>query len=134
MKITFRNVLKVLLVCIIVVLKIIFSNVFNFIPLFLLEWPALVNTVLVVLFSCSTLRFEDYKIDSFLKTISIISIPLNIVVWIIALISFVNGTIDCNFGVFYALFGINAFFTITKIPSILKKDGRIENQNNQQKR
>ena len=39
-----------------------------------------------------------------------------------ALISFINGTINCNAIVFYVLFGIGLFLTITKIPKVLKED------------
>ena len=50
------------------------------------------------------------------------NIPLNLGIWVMALISFINGTINCNAIVFYVLFGINAFLTITKIPKMLKED------------
>lgn len=39
-----------------------------------------------------------------------------------ALISFINGTINCNAILFYVLFGINAFLTITKIPKMFKDE------------
>jgi uncharacterized membrane protein YuzA (DUF378 family) len=68
--------------------------------------------------------FDSVKIeiDKFFKIFSSINIPLNIGIWVMALISFINGTINCNAILFYVLFGINAFLTITKIPKMLKDE------------
>ncbi len=131
MKITPKNIAKVLLAIILIALKIVMLNILNFIPLFFLKWPIYINVILIILFACSSMRLEDYKkIDRILKNISFVNILLNIAVWVIALISFINGTININAIVFYILFGINAFLTLTKIPSLFKKDAE-ETQNNQ---
>ena len=121
MKFTPKNILKILLVCIAIILKIAISNIFNLIPLFLLKWPTIINIILIVLFSCSVLRYEEHKINSFFKSVSIINIPLNIVIWIIALISMIKNTLDCSPVVFYILFGINAFLIINKTSTILNE-------------
>ena len=122
MKVTPRNIAIVLLALILTALKIAIQDLFNFIPLFFLKWPIYTNVIVILLFVISSLRWENSKFDKFLKRMSVINIPLNIVIWIMALISFINGTINCNPIVFYVLFGINAFLTITKIPKMLKED------------
>ena len=48
-----------------------------------------------------------------------------------ALISLINGTINCNAIVFYVLFGINAFLTITKIPKMFKDEEDEKTEANQ---
>ena len=122
MKITPKNILKVLLFVLVMVLQEIRLSFFSYIALFLLKWPASINVIIVILLFLSSCRFKSHKIDKFLKIFSYINIPLNIGIWVMALISFINGTINCNPVVFYVLFGINAFLTITKIPKMLKED------------
>ena len=115
MKVTPRNIAIVLWALILTALQIAIQDLFNFIPLFFLKWPIYTNVIIILLFVISSLRWENSKFDKFLKRMSVINIPLNIVIWVMALISFINGTINCNPIVFYVLFGINAFLTITKI-------------------
>ena len=122
MKITPKNIAKVFVIILAVVLQDIRINLFSYIPLFFLKWPVYINVNVIVLIVISSLRWENSKFDKFLKRISVINIPLNIVIWVMALISFINGTINCNAILFYVLFGINAFLTITKIPKMLKED------------
>lgn len=122
MKITPKNIAKVFVIILAVVLQDIRINLFSYIPLFFLKWPVYINIIVIVLIVISSLRWENSKFDKFLKRMSVINIPLNIVIWVMALISFINGTINCNAIVFYVLFGINAFLTITKIPKMLKED------------
>ena len=122
MKITPKNIAKVFVIILAVVLQDIRINLFSYIPLFFLKWPVYINVIVIVLIVISSLRWKNSKFDKFLKRMSVINIPLNIVIWIMALISFINGTINCNPIVFYVLFGINAFLTITKIPKMLKED------------
>ena len=122
MKITPKNIAKVFVIILAVVLQDIRINLFSYIPLFFLKWPVYINVIVIVLIVISSLRWENSKFDKFLKRMSVINIPLNIVIWVMALISFINGTINCNAIVFYVLFGINAFLTITKIPKMLKED------------
>ena len=122
MKITPKNIAKVFVIILAVVLQDIRINLFSYIPLFFLKWPVYINVIVIVLIVISSLRWKNSKFDKFLKTMSFINIPLNIVIWVIALISFINDTINCNAIVFYVLFGINAFLTITKIPKMLKED------------
>ena len=122
MKITPKNIAKVFVIILAVVLQDIRINLFSYIPLFFLKWPVYINIIVIVLIVISSLRWENSKFDKFLKRMSVINIPLNIVIWVMALISFINGTINCNAIVFYVLFGINAFLTITKIPKLLKED------------
>lgn len=122
MKITPKNIAKVFVIILAVVLQDIRINLFSYIPLFFLKWPVYINVIVIVLIVISSLRWENSKFDKFLKTMSFINIPLNIVIWVMALISFINGTINCNPVVFYVLFGINAFLIITKIPKMLKED------------
>ena len=122
MKVTPRNIAIVLWALILTALQIAIQDLFNFIPLFFLKWPIYTNVIVILLFVISSLRWENSKFDKFLKRMSVINIPLNIVIWIMALISFINGTINCNPIVFYVLFGINAFLTITKIPKMLKDE------------
>ena len=122
MKITPKNIAKVFVIILAVVLQDIRINLFSYIPLFFLKWPVYINVNVIVLIVISSLRWENSKFDKFLKRMSVINIPLNIVIWVMALISFINGTINCNAIVFYVLFGINAFLTITKIPKMLKED------------
>lgn len=129
MKNTPKTISAIALVIIAVVLKTAFSNIFNFIPLFMLKWPVFISVILGIIFACSTIRFSGHKIDKFFKSLFVISIPLNIIIWIIALIAFKNGNIDCNTTLFYILFAINAFRSITKIPEIFEKDE--ENHKNQ---
>ena len=122
MKITPKNIAKVFVIILAVVLQDIRINLFSYIPLFFLKWPVYINVIVIVLIVISSLRWENSKFDKFLKRMSVINIPLNIVIWVMALISFINDTINCNAVVFYVLFGINAFLTITKIPKMLKED------------
>ena len=122
MKITPKNIAKVFVIILAVVLQDIRINLFSYIPLFFLKWPVYINVIVIVLIVISSLRWENSKFDKFLKRMSVINIPLNIGIWVVALISFINGTINCNPVVFYVLFGINAFLTITKIPKMLKED------------
>ena len=122
MKVTPRNIAIVLWALILTALQIAIQDLFNFIPLFFLKWPIYTNVIVILLFVILSIRWENSKFDKFLKRMSVINIPLNIVIWIMALISFINGTINCNPIVFYVLFGINAFLTITKIPKMLKED------------
>ena len=122
MKITPKNILKVLLFVLVMVLQEIRLSFFSYIALFLLKWPAPINVIIVVLLFFSSFRYKSHKIDKFFKIFSYINIPLNIGIWVVALISFINGTINCNPVVFYVLFGINAFHTITKIPKMLKDE------------
>lgn len=120
MKITPKNIAKVFVIILAVVLQDIRINLFSYIPLFFLKWPVYINVIVIVLIVISSLRWENSKFDKFLKRMSVIKIPLNIMIWVMALISFINGTINCNPVVFYVLFGINAFLTITKIPKCSK--------------
>ena len=122
MKITPKNILKVLLFVLVMLLQEIRLSFFSYIALFLLKWPAPINVIIVVLLFFSSFRYKSHKIDKFFKIFSYINIPLNIGIWVVALISFINGTINCNPVVFYVLFGINAFLTITKIPKMLKDE------------
>ena len=122
MKITPKNILKVLLFVLVMVLQEIRLSFFSYIALFLLKWPAPINVIIVVLLFFSSFRYKSHKIDKFFKIFSYINIPLNIGIWVVALISFINGTINCNPIVFYVLFGINAFLTITKIPKMFKDE------------
>lgn len=122
MKVTPRNIAIVLWALILTALQIAIQDLFNFIPLFFLKWPIYTNVIVILLFVISSLRWENSKFDKFLKRMSVINIPLNIVIWVMALISFINGTINCNPIVFYVLFGINAFLTITKIPKMFKNE------------
>lgn len=122
MKITPKNIAKVFVIILAVVLQDIRINLFSYIPLFFLKWPVYINAIVIVLIVISSLRWENSKFDKFLKRMSVINIPLNIGIWVMALISFINGTINCNAILFYVLFGINAFLTITKIPKMLKED------------
>ena len=122
MKITPKNILKVLLFVLVMVLQEIRLSFFSYIALFLLKWPASINVIIVILLFLSSCRFKSHKIDKFFKIFSYINIPLNIGIWVMALISFINGTINCNAILFYVLFGINSFLTITKIPKMLKED------------
>ena len=122
MKITPKNIAKVFVIILAVVLQDIRINLFSYIPLFFLKWPVYINVNVIVLIVISSLRWENSKFDKFLKRMSVINIPLNIGIWVMALISFINGTINCNAILFYVLFGINAFLTITKIPKMLKED------------
>lgn len=122
MKITPKNIAKVFVIILAVVLQDIRINLFSYIPLFFLKWPVYINVIVIVLIVISSLRWENSKFDKFLKRMSVIKIPLNIMIWVMALISFINGTINCNAIVFYVLFGINAFLTITKIPKMFKDE------------
>ena len=120
MKITPKKILGFLLIILVMVLQEIRLSFFSYIALFLLKWPAPINVIIVVLLFFSSFRYKSHKIDKFFKIFSYINIPLNIVIWVMALISFINGTINCNAIVFYVLFGINAFLIITKIPKMFK--------------
>ena len=120
MKITPKKILGFLLIILVMVLQEIRLSFFSYIALFLLKWPASINVIIVILLFLSSCRFKSHKIDKFFKIFSYINIPLNIGIWVVALISFINGTINCNPVVFYVLFGINAFLTITKIPKMFK--------------
>ena len=122
MKITPKNILKVLLFVLVMVLQEIRLSFFSYIALFLLKWPTPINVIIVILLFLSSCRYKSHKIDKFLRIFSYVNIPLNLGIWVMALISFINGTINCNPVVFYVLFGINAFLTITKIPKMLKED------------
>ena len=122
MKITPKKILGFLLIILVMVLQEIRLSFFSYIALFLLKWPAPINVIIVILLFLSSCRFKSHKIDKFFKIFSYINIPLNIVIWVMALISFINGTINCNAIVFYVLFGISTFLTITKIPKMLKED------------
>ena len=122
MKITPKKILGFLLIILVMVLQEIRLSFFSYIALFLLKWPAPINVIIVVLLFFSSFRYKSHKIDKFFKIFSYINIPLNIGIWVVALISFINGTINCNPVVFYVLFGINAFLTITKIPKMLKDE------------
>ena len=102
------------------VLQEIRLSFFSYIALFLLKWPAPINVIIVILLFFSSFRYKSHKIDKFFKIFSYINIPLNIGIWVMALISFINGTVNCNAILFYVLFGINAFLTITKIPKMFK--------------
>ena len=117
-----KKITAVLLFILVMVLQEIRLSFFSYIALFLLKWPAPINAIIVILLFLSSCRFKSHKIDKFLKIFSYINIPLNIGIWVMALISFINGTINCNAIVFYVLFGINAFLTITKIPKMFKED------------
>ena len=131
MKITPKNILKVLLFVLVMVLQEIRLSFFSYIALFLLKWPAPINVIIVVLLFFSSFRYKSHKIDKFFKIFSYINIPLNIGIWVVALISFINGTINCNAIVFYVLFGINAFLTITKIPKMFKDEEDEKTEANQ---
>ena len=122
MKITPKKILGFLLIILVMVLQEIRLSFFSYIALFLLKWPAPINVIIVILLFFSSFRYKSHKIDKFFKIFSYINIPLNIGIWVVALISFINGTINCNPVVFYVLFGINAFLTITKIPKMLKDE------------
>ena len=122
MKITPKKIMGALLIILVMVLQEIRLSFFSYIALFLLKWPAPINVIIVILLFFSSFRYKSHKIDKFFKIFSYINIPLNIVIWVMALISFINGTINCNPVVFYVLFGINAFLTITKIPKMLKDE------------
>ncbi|MBQ2746224.1 MAG: hypothetical protein IJF35_00705 [Clostridia bacterium] len=130
MKLTRKNILAVLLALAITALKIAIQDLFNFIPLFILKWPAPFNIIVVILFVLSTVRWEGSKIDDFLKRMSVINIPLNIIVWLIALVCFITGNLHFNPAAFIILFIINVLLTITKIPTLFKKD---ENEEIQEK-
>ena len=117
-----KKITAVLLFILVMVLQEIRLSFFSYIALFLLKWSAPINAIIVILLFLSSCRFKSHKIDKFFKIFSYINIPLNIVIWVMALISFINGTINCNAIVFYVLFGINAFLTITKIPKMFKED------------
>ena len=122
MKITPKKILGFLLIILVMVLQEIRLSFFSYIALFLLKWPAPINVIIVILLFFSSFRYKSHKIDKFFKIFSYINIPLNIGIWVMALISFINGTINCNAIVFYVLFGIGLFLTITKIPKVLKED------------
>lgn len=122
MKITPKKILGFLLIILVMVLHEIRMSFFSYIALFLLKWPASINVIIVILLFLSSCRFKSHKIDKFLKIFSYINIPLNIVIWVKALISFINGSINCNAIVFYVLFGISTFLTITKIPKMFKDE------------
>ena len=122
MKITPKKILGVLLIILVMVLQEIRLSFFSYIALFLLKWPTPINVIIVILLFLSSFRYKSHKIDKFLKIFSYLNIPLNLGIWIMALISFINGTINCNPVVFYVLFGISTFLTITKIPKMLKED------------
>ena len=117
-----KKITAVLLFILVMVLQEIRLSFFSYIALFLLKWPAPINVIIVILLFFSSFRYKSHKIDKFFKIFSYINIPLNIGIWVVALISFINGTINCNAILFYVLFGINAFLTITKIPKMLKED------------
>ena len=117
-----KKITAVLLFILVMVLQEIRLSFFSYIALFLLKWPAPINAIIVILLFLSSCRFKKHKIDKIFKIFSYINIPLNIGIWVVASISFINGTINCNAIVFCVLFGINAFLTITKIPKMLKED------------
>ena len=122
MKITPKKIMGALLFILAMVLQEIKLNFFSYIALFLLKWPAPINIITVILLFLSSCRFKSHKIDKFFKIFSYINIPLNLGIWAMALISFINGAIGCNAILFYVLFGISIFLNITKIPKMLKED------------
>ena len=122
MKNIFKNTSIVLLVSLIFIIKSVLLSIFSLVPLFLLEMPMAVNMLLFVFFMLSTFRCQGYKIDALFKFFSVLSIPLNIALWGMALYSFAEGSIDCNATVFYVLLVINLFSIITKLPKIFKNE------------
>ena len=131
MKITPKKILGFLLIILVMVLQEIRLSFFSYIALFLLKWPAPINVIIVILLFFSSFRYKSHKIDKFFKIFSYINIPLNIGIWVVALISFINGSINCNPVVFYVLFGINTFLTITKIPKMFKDEEDEKTEANQ---
>lgn len=117
-----KKIMGALLIILAMVLQEIKLNFFSYTALFLLKWPAPINIIIVILLFLSSCRFKSHKIDKFFKIFSYINIPLNLGIWAMALISFINGAIGCNAILFYVLFGISIFLNITKIPKMLKED------------
>lgn len=115
MKITPKNILKIFLAIIVVILQDIRINLFTYIPLFFLKWPAYINIIVVILSFLSTIEWKNSRFDKFFRVMWVIHIPLNIIIWVFALISFINGAIHCNAIVFYILLGLNVYSVITKI-------------------
>ena len=122
MKITPQKISGALLIILAMVLQEIKLNFLSYTALFLLKWPAPINIIIVILLFLSSCRFKSHKIDKFFKIFSYINIPLNLGIWAMDLISFMNGAIGCNAILFYILFGISIFLNITKIPKMLKED------------
>ena len=96
MKITPKKILGFLLIILVMVLQEIRLSFFSYIALFLLKWPAPINVIIVILLFFSSFRYKSHKIDKFFKIFSYINIPLNLGIWIMALISFINGTVNCK--------------------------------------